>query len=179
MRRPTVPFQATLVQAEDDDRAFVTLPEQVREKLSVSGRTMVEGVVNHFPFRAPLLPEGRLALSEALRKAAGANLGDTVHVELTRVGEEPETRVPADLQEALDAAPAAREAWARTTLMARRDWVLSLLVVKKTETRQGRIGKTCDMLASGKGRVCCFPGINWLTRDHVTRDETWQPLPKP
>ena len=173
---PTVPFQATLVQAED--LGFVSLPEPVRKALSVSGRTMVEGVVNHFPFRAPLEPEGRLVLSEALRTAAGANLGDTVRVELTRVGGEPETRVPADLQEALDASPAAKEAWGRTTPMARRDWVLSILVVKKAETRQGRIGKTCSMLASGKGRVCCFPGINWLTRDHVTKDETWQPLPK-
>lgn len=168
----TLPFQATL------DEAFLPLPDEVREALSLTGTTMVEGVMNHFPFRAPLDPEGRLAISEALRKAARADVGDEVSVEITRVGEEPETRVPADLQEALDASPAAGEAWARTTPMARRDWVLSILVVKKAETRQGRLAKTCDMLASGKGRVCCFPGVNWLTRDHVEKDETWQPLPR-
>lgn len=168
----TLPFQATL------NEAFLQVPDEVQEALSLTDRTMVEGVLNHFPFRAPLDAEGRLVLSDALRKAAGAEVGDTVAIELTRVGEEPETRVPADLQGALDACPAAKEAWVRTTPMARRDWVLSILVVKKEETRRGRLAKTCDMLASGKARVCCFPGVNWLTRDHVEKDETWQPLPK-
>src|SRR5690606_24938834 len=118
----------------------------------------------------------RLILSEALRKAAKADVEDTVAIELTRVGEEPEVRVPADLQKALKADPKASEQWAGTTPMARRDWVLSILAVKKAETRKGRIVKTCDMLAKGKGRVCCFPGVNWMTKDHVSKDETWLPL---
>lgn len=172
----TLAFQAPLVQPDGADHLLLTLPGQA---LSLPERTMVEGVLNHFPFRAPLDPDGRLTISEPLRKAAQANPGDTVRVEITRVGDEPEVRIPSDLQEALDAAPKAREAWARTTPRARRDWILSILVVKKAETRRGRLDKTCDMLASGKGRVCCFPGLTWLTRDHVTKDETWQPLPKP
>lgn len=144
-----LPFQAKL------GEGFLQVPGEV---LSVEGPTMVEGVLNHFPFRAPLDVAGRLAISEALRRAARAEVGDVVSVEITRVGEEPETRVPADLQVALDAAPEARAAWERTTPLARRDWILSILVVKKAETRRGRVEKTCDMLASGKGRVCCFPG---------------------
>lgn len=165
----TLPFQAPL------DDGFLQVPDGT---LSVSRTTMVEGVVNHFPFRAPLDAAGRLAFSEALRRAARAEVGDTVSVEITRVGEEPETRVPADLQSALDEAPGAKAAWERTTPLARRDWILSILVVKKAETRRGRVEKTCDMLASGKGRVCCFPGLNWLTREHVAKDETWQALPR-
>jgi hypothetical protein len=41
-----------------------------------------------------------------MHDAAGADAGDTVTVEITRAGEEPETRVPMDLRKALAAAPA-------------------------------------------------------------------------
>lgn len=143
---------------------------------------MVEGVLNHFPFRTALESDNRgshrLKVSTAVREAVRAEVGDTVTVELTRVGDEPETRVPVDLQKALNAVPKAQEAWAKITPMARRDWILSILVVKQTETRRGRLAKTTDMLARGKGRICCFPGLNWLTKEHVTKKETWLPLPK-
>lgn len=173
----TIRFTARLSEAPERSRALLTLPNSAGAKLPSQDATMVEGVINHFPFRAALERDG-IMLSNAVREAARAEVGDTVTVELTRVGEEPETRVPADLRKALNAAPRAQEAWAKITPMARRDWVLSILVVKQLETRRGRIEKTCDMLASGKGRVCCFPGLNWLTREYVTKEETWLPLPK-
>jgi hypothetical protein len=42
------------------------------------------------------------------RCSAGADAGDTVTVQITRAGEEPETRVPMDLRNALAAAPLAQ-----------------------------------------------------------------------
>jgi hypothetical protein len=164
-----------------DSDILLRLPKSASVKLP-SQSTMVEGVINHFPFRAVLEPDDtgshQLRVSNAVRTAARAEVGDTVTVEITRIGDEPETRVPVDLKKALKAAVKARDAWAKITPMARRDWILSIIVVRQLETREGRIVKTCDMLAAGKGRICCFPGINWLTRDYVTKDETWLPLPK-
>jgi hypothetical protein len=144
--------------------------------------TMVEGTINGFPCRAALEPNGNasrwLRVNKALQDAAGADVGDTVAVEITRVGEEPELRAPRDLRKALEAAPPAQALWAQITPMARRDWILWIISAKQEETRRRRIENACDMLASGKRRPCCMPGINWRTKDSdVTSDETWLPLP--
>jgi hypothetical protein len=143
---------------------------------------MVEGTINGFPFRATLEPNGNgshwLMVNKALQGAVGADVGDAVTVEMTRVGEEPEIRVPMDLRKALEAAPSAQALWAQITPMARRDWILWIISARQEETRTRRIENACDMLASGKRRPCCMPGINWRTKDSdVPSDETWLPLP--
>ena len=143
---------------------------------------MVEGIINGFPFRTTLEPDGEgshwLRVSKALQAAAGADAGDTAAVEITRVGEEPEIRVPMDLLEALEAAPRALALWVEITPMARRDWIRWVTSPKQAETRTHRIETACDMLAKGKRRPCCFPGINWVIKDSdVKSDETWLPLP--
>ncbi len=147
---------------------------------------MVEGTINGFPFRAALEPPPNgngnhsLRLSKALQDGVGADVGDTVTVEITRVGEEAECRVPTDLRKALDAAPPAQALWAQwdeITPLARRDWILWIISAKQEETRTRRIENACDMLASGKRRPCCTPGINWRTKDcDITSDETWLAL---
>ena len=136
---------------------------------------MVEGTINGFPFRAALEPNGKgshgLRVNQAMHDAAGADAGDTVTVEITRAEEEPETRVPMDLRKALAAAPLAQALWAEITPMARQNWILWISSAKQPETRRSRIEKACDMLASGKRRVCCFGGLNWLRKDHATAAE--------
>jgi len=141
---------------------------------------MVEATINGFPFRAALEPNGKgshcLKVDKALHRAAGAGALDTVWVEITRTGEEAETRVPLDLRKALTAAPEAQAMWADVTPISRRDWILWISSAKQEKTRGIRIEKACDMLASGKRHVCCFGGLNWLTRDHpATR--RWRALP--
>lgn len=157
------------------------LPKNASAKLPSRGRTMVEGTINGFPFRAALEPHGKgshwLRVNKGMHDAAGADAGDAVTVEITRAGEEPEVRVPLDLSKALAVAPLAQASWADITPMARRDWILWISTAKQPETRTRRIEKACDMLGSGKRRVCCFPGIKWLTKDHATSGETWLPLP--
>ncbi len=168
-QEPTILFKAKLFRP--DARSWtLTLPKSAK----LPSRGMVEGTINGFPFRAALEPNG-LRVSKAVRDAAGA--GDTVTVEITRIGEEPEIRVPMDLRKALAAVPKARAMWADITPMSRRDWILWISSAKQPETRRRRIENACDMLASGKRRPCCFPGINWRTKDYVTSDETWLPLP--
>ena len=197
--KTTIRFSAKLSRPQTTERAneklpswtLLTMPKSASAKLpplTSRDMTMVEGTINGFAFRAALEPnpDGNgshcLRLSKALQDAArisgGADVGDTVTVEITRIGEEPECRVPMELRKALDAAPSAQAMWADITPMARRDWVLSISAVKQEETRRRRVELTCDMLASGKRRPCCFPGINWRRKDsEVTSDETWLPLP--
>jgi hypothetical protein len=143
---------------------------------------MVEGTINGFPFRAALEPNSggshRLGIQKAVRDAAGADTEDTVAVEITRAGEEPEIRVPTDLRKALATTPRARESWVDITPTARREWILWISSARQPETRSRRIERACSNLASGKRRVCCFGGLHWLTKDHPTPGGSWRQLPK-
>jgi hypothetical protein len=171
--KPTIRFSARL------EGFLLTLPKGASAKLPAS-KTMVEATINGFPFRAALDGKGShgLKVNQAMLDAAGAAAGDTVTVEITRVGDEPETRMPVDLRQALAAAPRAQAQWAEITPNARQNWVLWLSSGKLEETRLIRIGKACSMLGAGKKRVCCFGGLGWLRKDHPTAGENWLPLPK-
>jgi len=116
-------------------------------------------------------------LREPCTMVPGADGDDTVTVEITRAGEEPEIRVPMDLRKALAAAPLAQAGWEDITPMARRDWIFSISSAKQPETRTRRIEKACDMLACGKRRLCCFPGIKWLMKKNAKSCGMWLPLP--
>jgi hypothetical protein len=161
--------------------SLLTLPKNVSAKLPSRGPTTIEGTIHGFPFRAALEPNGQgshvLKVNQALHAAVGADAGDTVIVEITRVEDEPDLRVPADLRQALDAAPRAQAQWAEITPNARQNWILWISSGKLPETRRIRIKKACSMLAAGKRRVCCFGGLNWLRKDHPKAGGTWLPLP--
>ena len=140
--------------------AFLVLPADASRKLPTRSMTTVDGTLEGHPFQATLEPDGQgshwLKVTKAMRDAAGADVGDAVTLEIAPVAKEPEPRVPADLRDALAAAPAARTPWSTLTAVARRDWIHWITSPKKAETRQRRIANTCDMLASGKRRACCF-----------------------
>ena len=118
-----------------------------------------------------------IKVGEALRGAVGAIAEEKVAVEITRAGDEPETRMPADLRRAIAAEPEAHALWAEITPNARREWVLFITTAKQPDTRRRRIERACDTLAKGKRRVCCFGGMNWLTKDYPQSVGKWLPLP--
>jgi hypothetical protein len=183
--KSTIRFSAKLFRPQATEKigsgTLLPLPKNASAKLPSRGMTMVEGTINGFPFRAALEPIGKgshwLRVNKALHDAAGADAGDPVTVEITRAGEEPETRVPMDLRKALATAPLAQALWAGITPMARQNWILWISSAKQPETRRRRIENACAMLASGKRRVCCFGGIKWLMKDHPASGEAWLQLP--
>ena len=140
--------------------AFVIVPRSASAKLSRRGRTTVEGTLNGLSFEATLEPDGKLShwlpIEKELLDASGAGFGATVSFEIMSVRAELEPEIPSDLKEALAASPHALAAWDETTTIARMDWVHWIGSAKQTKTRVDRIRKTCDMLAAGKLRVCCF-----------------------
>ncbi len=184
--KSTIRFSAMLFRPKITEKigleTLLTLPKSASVKLSSRGLTMIEGTINGFPFRAALEPNGQgshqLKVNKVMQDAASADAGETVTVEVTRVEEEAELRMPMDLRQALAAAPRAQTLWAEITPMARRDWILWISSGRLPETRKIRIEKACSMLASGKRRVCCFGGLNWLRKDHATAGATWLQLPK-
>jgi hypothetical protein len=182
--KATIRFSAKLLRPRANEKPeswTLTLPKNASAKLPSRGRTMVEGTINAFPFRAALEPDGKgshsLTVNKTMRDGAGGDAIDTVTVEIARAGEEPEMRVPMDLRKALAAAPLAQAGWEDITPLARRDWIFSVTSAKQPETRRRRIEKACDMLASGKRRLCCFPGIKWIMKENEKTCGMWLPLP--
>ena len=157
-------FQVSLMRPAKVDNdctwAFAVLPREASEKLPRRGRTTVEGTINGHGFQATLDPDGHLShwlkVNNELLDTAGLAAGDTVELEIAPVSEEPEPVVPPDLRKALDTSPEARSTWEATTTIARVDWIHWIVSAKQTKTRTKRIRDACDMLASGKKRVCCF-----------------------
>lgn len=140
---------------------FLILPKEASAKLPSRGQATVQGTINAHPFTATLEPDGNgghwLRVDRALRQAAAAQPGDLVTLDITPIAEEPEPKLPPDLRKALAAAdPKARAAWSDITPAARRDFIHWITSPKRPETRVKRIEATCDMLAKGKRRPCCF-----------------------
>ena len=148
--------------------AFVVLPIEVSETLPRRGRTSVTGTINGHALSARLEPDGQkshwLKLDWTLLEAAGVNAGDTVEFNLAPAAEEPEPEVPEDLHRALQASAAALTTWEKTTAIAHVDWIHWIESAKQAKTRAKRINDACDMLASGKKRVCCFDNSGFYSK---------------
>lgn len=165
-------FEAQLLRpakpGEGGPWAFVVLPKNASEKLPRRGRTTVAGTLNGHAFQATLEPDGQLShwlkVNEALLNATGVNIGDVATFEVVSVEQEPEPELPADLREALATAPEAHSVWRDTTTIARLDWIHWITSAKQAKTRAQRISTACDMLASGKKRVCCFDPSGYYSK---------------
>ena len=152
LQRPASPRSASW--------CFVLLPVEASDQLPTRSMVSVEGTLGGMTFKTTLSPDGQgshwLKVPKALRDAAGVEAGDIVSLDIAPTRVEPAVRVPADLRDALAAHPDAKAQWASLTPIARRDWIQWLASSKQPETRARRIRNTCNMLASGKRRVCCF-----------------------
>lgn len=148
--------------------AFVLLPKAVSDRLPRRGRTSVEASIHGHVFQTTLEPDGKLShwmkVEDSLCQAAGLRPGDNVTVEIAPLAREPEPPLPADLEQALAAAPEALRNWEATTTLARVDWIHWIEAAKQAKTRASRVEGACDMLGAGKKRVCCFDPSGYYSK---------------
>jgi hypothetical protein len=164
MTKTTIRFKAKLLRPAESEKGdywtFLILPKDASARLPSRGMTAIEGTINGFAFQATLEPDGQkshwLKVDRKLSKAAAADAGDIVTLDIAPAGKETEREVPTDLRKALAAAPKARALWSDITPNARRDWIHWITSAKQAETRARRIKNACSMLVAGKRRVCCF-----------------------
>jgi hypothetical protein len=153
----------------------VVLPREASDTLPRRGRTSIEGTLDGHAFQATLEPDGQLShwlrVDEALLDAAGVAIGNDVTLEIRPVAREPEPELPSDLRAALAAAPEAQAAWEATTTLARVDWIHWITSARQARTRAQRIANACDMLASGKRRVCCFDPSGFYSKAFAAPEE--------
>lgn len=163
-KEPTIHFDAKLFTPDPTEKiasgTMLTLPKTASAKLPSKGMTMVEGVINGFPFQAALEPDGKRShwfkLDETLLKGAKAKAGDTVNIAIEPTKEWPEPKVPLDLKKALAKDAKANVTWIDITPMARWDWIRWIGATRNSETRQRHIEVACSKLRSGMRRPCCF-----------------------
>jgi hypothetical protein len=132
----------------------VDVPEEIGRALEKeSGKKKhiaVVAVVNGKSARTTLVPAGggryRLALNTELRKAAHADTGDVVSVELTLDRKSRAVAVPPDLRAALAKHPKARKAFEELPPGHRRQFILWFAAAKGPETRKRNIDRAIDHL---------------------------------
>ncbi|MBN8481488.1 MAG: DUF1905 domain-containing protein [Xanthomonadales bacterium] len=170
----TIHFTAPLQRPAEPKGAawlFVVLPGPASAKLPTRSMTTVDGTLGGQAFQVTLEPDGAgshwFKIGHALARAAGAKAGDTVGFSVAPVAVEPEPKVPPDLRKALAGHAAAKAQWATLTAVARRDWIHWISSGKKAETRVKRIATTCDKLACGQRRACCFDRSGMFSRGNI------------
>jgi len=99
-----------------------------------------------------------------LMKDAGVSPGGQVQLAVQPCPDELEPELPPDFKSLLDASPEARETWEATTTISRIDWVHWMESAKQPKTRATRTTDACEMLASGKKRVCCFDPSGYYSK---------------
>jgi len=156
MRHVDVPDEAAnalIAQLRDTQRKAASNKGKPGSKNSKEIRPKyvpVVAVVNGCSARVTLMPAGggryRIQFNTALRKAARADVGDVVRVELRLDGASREEAMPADLRLALKENPAARRAFYELTTGHRRHFIKWFDSAKGADTRIRRLGRAIDHL---------------------------------
>lgn len=155
-------FSATVAKSETDrsTAAILILPSEVNDKLSSKGMNSAKVTLGDTTFVATLEPDGNgqhlLRINQKLLDETKVKIGDEIDVEIAPVGQEPEPKVPTDLQKALDGDSEASKLWLSITSLARRDWIHWVASARQAETRARRINQTKSKLKAGNKRPCCF-----------------------
>lgn len=82
-------------------------------------------------------------------------------------------KLPADLQKALIAAPAAKAAWQSLTPLARNEWICWTVTVKQQKTRDEHVKRVVSELEEGMRRPCCWMGCIHRTDKDISPSVQW------
>lgn len=133
---------------------YVDVPEDIGralEKESARKKHIpVVAIANGRSARTTLVPAGggryRLQFNATLRKAARADVGDLVGVELRLDRESRELPVPPEIAEALRSRPKARRAFRQMGPATRRQFILYFEKAKSPAVRQKRLARLLEIL---------------------------------
>jgi hypothetical protein len=147
----TTKFRAT-IELGGTNATGIPVPDEAVEALGAGRKPPVTVTLGGHTYRSTVGSRGgrfMLPLSAENRTAAGVGAGDEVDVVLELDTAPRVVEVPADLAEALDAEPAARQAFDKLSYSHQQRWVLSVEGAKAADTRQRRIDKTVTTLRDG------------------------------
>jgi hypothetical protein len=141
-----------VVQGAQGGGAQVQLPLDAADVFATRGRFPVRATFNDVEYRGSTMPTGDgrfcLGITKAVRAEAGVDVGDAVHVVVERDTSERIVAVPEDLLLALGQAQLVNT-FNAMTYTHRREYAQWIIQAKRPETRQRRIVKAVEMIASG------------------------------
>jgi hypothetical protein len=125
------------------------IPDEFVAELGGGGRPKVAVSVNGFTFRSSIAKMGGtywLGVSGERRTAAGIEGGQVYDLDIELDTAPRVIETPEDLRAALDAEPAAGEAWQKLSYSHQRQHVEAIASAKTPETRARRVAKALEML---------------------------------
>jgi uncharacterized protein YdeI (YjbR/CyaY-like superfamily) len=82
-------------------------------------------------------------------------------------------KMPADLKKALQAKRNVLDAWEDITPLARNEFICWVENAKAIDTRARRVRRTCEELAEGKRRPCCWVGCVHRADKPMSASQKW------
>ena len=147
-------FDATIIGQEGTEAAGLYVPFSVQEVFGKKGMVKIKATFDGHPYRGSLMPHGEgkhaLIVRKDVQKAIGKYPGDVVHIVLEEDTEERIVVVPSDLQALLDENPEAKAIFDKFAYTHRKEYVRWIEEAKRQETREKRLVKAIEMIASGK-----------------------------
>jgi hypothetical protein len=147
-------FRGTILQTGPTAMGFV-IPEAVVAALGAGKRPPVTVTINGYTYRNTVAVMGgqfMIGVSAEHRGPAGVKAGDEVDIDL-ELDTAPRTiEVPAELQAALDADPAAKSTFERLSYSNKSWHALQVTGTNNPETRARRIEKSIAALREGRIR---------------------------
>ena len=125
------------------------IPDEFVAELGGGGRPKVAVTVNGFTFRSSIAKMGGtywLGVSGERRTAAGIEGGQVYDLDIELDTAPRVIETPEDLRAALDAEPAAGEAWQKLSYSHQRQHVEAIASAKTPETRARRVARALEML---------------------------------
>jgi hypothetical protein len=147
-------FRTTILQT-GKTTAGIEVPPEVVEALGAGKRPPVRVTLNGYTYRntvAVMGGEYMIGVSNEHRAASGLKGGDVVDVDLELDTTPRVVSVPAELDAALDAEPAARATFDRLSYSNKSWHALQVEGARTDETRQRRIAKSIAALRDGRIR---------------------------
>ena len=145
----------TTIKQSDGTATGIVVPDEVVTTLGAGKKPPVKMSVNGYSYRSTVATiDGRfmVGFSADHRAASGLKGGDEVDVEIELDTEPRTVEVPADLQSALDAEPAAQATFDKLSNSLKGYHVYQVTSAKTDETRQRRIEKSIATLREGRAR---------------------------
>lgn len=152
---PSFYFQARLKQPEGvSNWTYVEIPLDLIAIFGKKGQIKVRGTINQVPFYSTAKPHGDgthyLIVSHATRVAAGLSPGDYVQVVLEGDTEVRQISPPPDFAQALEAHPAAKEAFEALAYLHRKEYIEWIESAKKESDRRVRIRRAVELLKQNR-----------------------------
>ena len=148
-----ITFRAT-VESSGKTTTGIEVPDQIVEELGGGKRPKVNVTINGKTYRSSVAPMGGrylVGVSAANRELTGVVAGDVVDVTLALDDAPRQVDVPEDFAAALAAAPEAKRFFEGLSFSQQRWFVDPVNDAKTDATRQRRIDKAVERLASGRG----------------------------